>query len=110
VPVGVVAWLNWMFGPSSSGSGLRRYLLFSEGYHGSSPRDPVRPFLCEDALRLTELLLDAKATAYPEAHAMAALFCFDAAACRPALTPALCSSPSRTRTGAAGIGRALSAV
>ena len=55
------------------------YLLFSEGYHGSNPQDPVRPFLCEDALRLTELLLDAKATAHPDAHALAALFCFDAA-------------------------------
>jgi RNA polymerase sigma-70 factor (ECF subfamily) len=55
------------------------YLLFSEGYHGSDPHDPVRPFLCEDALRLTELLLDAKATAQPDVHALAALFCFDAA-------------------------------
>ena len=55
------------------------YLLFNEGYHGSNPQDPVRPFLCEDALRLTELLLDAKATAHPDAHALAALFCFGAA-------------------------------
>jgi RNA polymerase sigma-70 factor (ECF subfamily) len=55
------------------------YLLFNEGYHGSNPQDPVRPFLCEDALRLTELLLDAKATAHPDVHALAALFCFDAA-------------------------------
>ena len=55
------------------------YLLFNEGYHGSNPQVPIRPFLCEDALRLTELLLDAKTTAYPEVHALAALFCFDAA-------------------------------
>ncbi|HEY3480832.1 MAG TPA: sigma-70 family RNA polymerase sigma factor, partial [Streptomyces sp.] len=55
------------------------YLLFNEGYHGSDPHDPVRPFLCEDALRLTELLLDSEATARPEVHALAALFCFDAA-------------------------------
>ena len=55
------------------------YLLFSEGYHGSNPQDPVRAFLCADALRLTELLLDARATAHPDAHALAALFCFDAA-------------------------------
>lgn len=55
------------------------YLLFNEGYHGSNPHDPVRPFLCEDALRLTELLLDATATAQPDVHALAALFCFDAA-------------------------------
>ena len=46
------------------------YLLFNEGYHGSNPQDPVRPFLCEDALRLTELLLDAKATAHPDVHAV----------------------------------------
>ena len=55
------------------------YLLFNEGYHGSSPQDPVRPFLCEDALRLTELMVDAKATAHTDVHALAALFCFDAA-------------------------------
>ncbi|WP_103887173.1 RNA polymerase sigma factor [Actinacidiphila yanglinensis] len=55
------------------------YLLFNEGYHGSNPHDPVRPFLCEDALRLTELLLDATATAQPDVHALAALFCFDTA-------------------------------
>ena len=55
------------------------YLLFSEGYHGSSPQDPVRPFLCEEALRLTGLMLDAKATADPDVHALAALFCFGAA-------------------------------
>lgn len=62
------------------GSVLRSlYLLFNEGYHGSNPQDPVRPFLCEDALRLTELLLRAKATAHPDVHALAALFCFNAA-------------------------------
>ncbi|GAB3429434.1 RNA polymerase sigma factor [Flindersiella endophytica] len=55
------------------------YLLFNEGYHGSNPEDPVRPALCDDALRLTELLLDATATAHPDVHALAALFCFDAA-------------------------------
>src|ERR687892_419908 len=55
------------------------YLLFNEGYHGSNPREPVRPFLCTDALRLTELLLDAPATAHPDVSALAALFCFDIA-------------------------------
>jgi RNA polymerase sigma factor (sigma-70 family) len=55
------------------------YLLFNEGYHGSNPREPVRPFLCTDALRLTELLLDAPATAHPDVSALAALFCFDMA-------------------------------
>lgn len=55
------------------------YLLFSEGYHGSNPREPVRPLLCSDALRLTELLLDTTATAHPDVSALAALFCFDVA-------------------------------
>jgi RNA polymerase sigma factor (sigma-70 family) len=62
------------------GSVLRAlYLLFSEGYHGSNPREPVRPFLCTDALRLTELLLDTSATAHPDVSALGALFCFDIA-------------------------------
>src|SRR5918999_1723654 len=52
------------------------YLLFNEGFHGSNPREPVRPFLCTDALRLTELLLDAPATAHPDVSALAALCCF----------------------------------
>jgi RNA polymerase sigma factor (sigma-70 family) len=55
------------------------YLLFNEGYHGSNPREPVRPFLCTDALRLTESLLDAPATPHPDVAALAALFCFDIA-------------------------------
>ncbi|WP_433892077.1 RNA polymerase sigma factor [Streptomyces sp. CA-111067] len=55
------------------------YLLFNEGYHGSDPQEPVRPFLCEEALRLAELLLRTRATAQPQTYAMAALFCFDAA-------------------------------
>jgi RNA polymerase sigma-70 factor (ECF subfamily) len=55
------------------------YLLFNEGYHGSNPREPVRPFLCTDALRLAELLLDTSATAHPDVSALAALFCFDLA-------------------------------
>ncbi|MDL4814099.1 RNA polymerase sigma factor [Actinomadura opuntiae] len=62
------------------GSVLRSlYLLFNEGYHGSNPQDPVRPFMCDDALRLTELLLQAKSTAHPDIHALAALFCFGTA-------------------------------
>src|ERR671934_109018 len=55
------------------------YLLFNEGFHGSNPREPVRPFLCTDALRLTEMLLDTSATAHPDVSALAALFCFDIA-------------------------------
>jgi RNA polymerase sigma factor (sigma-70 family) len=63
------------------------YLLFSEGYHGSDPREPVRPFLCTDALRLTELLLDASATAHQDVSALAALFCLDIARLPTRLDP-----------------------
>ena len=55
------------------------YLLFNEGFHGSNPREPVRPLLCTDALRLTEMLLDTSATAHPDVSALAGLFCFDIA-------------------------------
>ena len=55
------------------------YLLFSEGYHGSNPSEPVRPFLCSEALRLTELLLETSGTVHPDVSALAALFCFDIA-------------------------------
>jgi RNA polymerase sigma-70 factor (ECF subfamily) len=55
------------------------YLLFNEGYQGSNPDVPVRPFLCTDALHLSELLLETKATAHPDVHALAGLFCFDLA-------------------------------
>jgi RNA polymerase sigma factor (sigma-70 family) len=55
------------------------YLLFSEGFHGSNRREPVRPFLCSDALHLTELLLRTRATAHPDVSALAALFCFNIA-------------------------------
>jgi RNA polymerase sigma factor (sigma-70 family) len=55
------------------------YLLFNEGYHGSNPHEPIRPFLCTDALRLTEMLLETKATAHADVHALVGLFCFDLA-------------------------------
>jgi RNA polymerase sigma factor (sigma-70 family) len=55
------------------------YLLFNEGYHGSDSDNPLRPAMCWDAIRLAELLLGSRSTASPEAHAVAALFCFNAA-------------------------------
>jgi len=55
------------------------YLLFSEGYHGSDATHPMRPGLCADAIRLAELLIAGRATDHVQAHALAALFCFDAA-------------------------------
>jgi RNA polymerase sigma factor (sigma-70 family) len=55
------------------------YLLFNEGYHGSDAEKPLQPALCADALRLCELLLESPATSHAPAHALSALFCFNAA-------------------------------
>jgi RNA polymerase sigma factor (sigma-70 family) len=54
------------------------YLLFNEGYHGSDPQNPLLPAMCADAIRLTELMLQSPTIRQPEAHALAALFCFHA--------------------------------
>jgi RNA polymerase sigma-70 factor (ECF subfamily) len=56
--------------------------MFNEGYDGSDPESPLSPALCADALRLVELLIDTSAangTRAVTAHALAALFCFNAA-------------------------------
>jgi RNA polymerase sigma factor (sigma-70 family) len=55
------------------------YLLFSEGYHGASPKSPVRKELCRDAIRLAMLLLDNPLTATTETCALGALMCLLAA-------------------------------
>jgi RNA polymerase sigma-70 factor (ECF subfamily) len=55
------------------------YLLFNEGYHGSDPQSPLHPAMCADALRLAELLLQSRAVERRTVHALAALFCFNAA-------------------------------
>ncbi len=55
------------------------YLLFNEGYHGSSPEAVVRRDLCREAMRLARLLVDHEATSTPSTRALAALMCFGAA-------------------------------
>jgi RNA polymerase sigma factor (sigma-70 family) len=55
------------------------YLLFNEGYHGSDAESPVHPAMCADAIHLAELLLQADGVERGGVHALAALFCFDAA-------------------------------
>ncbi|MDB5216818.1 MAG: polymerase sigma-70 factor, subfamily [Myxococcaceae bacterium] len=54
------------------------YLLFNEGYHGAG-ESPVRVELCEEAMRLSALLLGHAPAATPASHALAALMCFHAA-------------------------------
>jgi RNA polymerase sigma factor (sigma-70 family) len=55
------------------------YLLFNEGYHGSDVDNPLHPAMCADAIRLAELLLESPAVEARTVHALAALFCFNAA-------------------------------
>lgn len=55
------------------------YMLFNEGYHGASAKAAVRGELCEEAMRLTALLLEHPPAATPATHALAALMCLHAA-------------------------------
>ena len=55
------------------------YLLFNEGYHGSSERGAVRDELCLEAIRLTALLAESPTTATPATRALLALMCLVAA-------------------------------
>jgi RNA polymerase sigma factor (sigma-70 family) len=55
------------------------YLLLNEGYHGASAESAVRADLCQEAMRLTRLLLGCEAAAVPETFALLALMCLHAA-------------------------------
>ncbi len=55
------------------------YLLFTEGYAAGDGDALVRPELCGEAVRLAELVARHPATRSPEAHALAALLCLQAA-------------------------------
>jgi RNA polymerase sigma factor (sigma-70 family) len=51
------------------------YLLFNEGYHSSHSDTLIREDLCEEAMRLTFLLAQHKATGFPKVNALMALMC-----------------------------------
>jgi len=55
------------------------YLLFNEGYKASSGEKLVRDELCQEAIRLTELLANHPAGNQPETHALLALMLLNAA-------------------------------
>ena len=55
------------------------YLLFNEGFHGSSKDAAVRVDLCDEAIRLATLLLGNVATATPATFALCSLMCLNAA-------------------------------
>jgi RNA polymerase sigma factor (sigma-70 family) len=54
------------------------YLLFNEGYHGSSAQSVVRMELCKEAMRLGALLRDHPLASTPRTHALLALMCLHA--------------------------------
>jgi RNA polymerase sigma-70 factor (ECF subfamily) len=54
------------------------YLLFSEGYYSESQDTVLRKDFCLQAMRLTHLLIENKATNKPEVNALLALMCFHA--------------------------------
>jgi len=55
------------------------YLLFNEWYHGSSPEAAVRMELCQEAMRLVNLLIEQSALVTPQSYALAALMYLNAA-------------------------------
>jgi RNA polymerase sigma-70 factor (ECF subfamily) len=55
------------------------YLLFNEGYKSATTDAIIRPDLCEEALRLGQLLANNPHTQLPKTHALQALMCFHAA-------------------------------
>lgn len=55
------------------------YLLFNEGYHGASAEFAVRAELCEEAMRLTNLLLEHPLGTTASSYALLALMCLNRA-------------------------------
>jgi len=55
------------------------YLLFNEGYHGASAEAAVRVELCQEAMRLTAMLMEHPLGKRPGTLALAALMSFNAA-------------------------------
>src|SRR5262249_29146313 len=54
------------------------YLLFNEGYSATRGDELSRRDLCDDAIRLTRLLIESPPTCIPKAHALLALMYFQA--------------------------------
>jgi len=67
------------FGARLSAVERALYLLFSEGYHSASAEAAIRADLCNEAMRLTTLLLEAPDARRPDTYALAALMCLQAA-------------------------------
>ena len=52
------------------------YLLFSEGYYSESDDIILREDLCEEAMRLTSMLIENEGTNHPKVNALYSLMCF----------------------------------
>jgi len=52
------------------------YLLFSEGYYSESDDTILREDLCDEAMRLTSMLIENEQTNQPTANALYSLMCF----------------------------------
>jgi RNA polymerase sigma-70 factor (ECF subfamily) len=52
------------------------YLLFSEGYYSESDDIILREDLCEEAMRLTSMLIENEETNHPKVNALYSLMCF----------------------------------
>jgi RNA polymerase sigma factor (sigma-70 family) len=52
------------------------YLLFNEGYYSETNEKVIREDLCEDAIRLTRMLVENNSTNLPEANALLSLMYF----------------------------------
>ena len=52
------------------------YLLFSEGYYSESDDIILREDLCEEAMRLTSMLIETQETNHPKVNALYSLMCF----------------------------------
>jgi RNA polymerase sigma-70 factor (ECF subfamily) len=59
--------------------GRALYFLFNEGYHGAHPESAIRVELCEEAMRLTDALIEYPPAATPATLALAALMRLHAA-------------------------------
>jgi RNA polymerase sigma-70 factor (ECF subfamily) len=55
------------------------YLLFNEGYHGASAEFTVRAELCQEAMRLAEMLRQHPLGGTPSTYALSALMCLSMA-------------------------------
>jgi RNA polymerase sigma-70 factor (ECF subfamily) len=52
------------------------YLLFSEGYYSESDDTILREDLCDEAMRLTFMLIENEQTNLPKVNALYSLMCF----------------------------------